>query len=107
MTTIYISAGAIQYVGGTVTEITGKDITLDLIDIGLSTSTLTPPTDWLTPDVKIQGATVADAVVKLLVSSTLPTTSPVVSGSHYYCWVRLHDTPEVTPQMFQGRIDIT
>lgn len=103
---VHITADAVQYVGGTVTETTGKDISGGTFEIGLSSSSSTPPTSWLTPDVSVAGDSVAVRVVKLLVSETLPTGSPVVAGSRYYCWVRAHDVPEVVPLMVQGPIDV-
>ncbi|TFD74747.1 hypothetical protein [Cryobacterium fucosi] len=95
-TPIYVSTGAARYVGGTVTETTGKDITLATFLVGLG-SISTPPTVWVAPSVNVQGATVAVRILKLLVTNTTP-------AGTYYCWAKITDTPEVEPLILQGPI---
>lgn len=110
-TTIATTAGAKKYVGGTITETTGKDITTATIQIALGPSkVVVPTTGWVTPDVSVAGpgATIggvaipptAQRVVKLLVTNATP-------PGLYYCWVRITDNPEVEPIMIQGPIIIT
>jgi hypothetical protein len=96
-TIIYVTAGAQQYVGGTVTETTGKDISADTCMIGLSGSQNVPPTTWVAPSVNTAGSTVASRVLKLLITST---TTP----GTYYCWAQITDSPEVAPLVIQGPI---
>ena len=96
-TTIYVSAGGQQYVGGTITETTGKDISLAACLIGLSDSPGIPPTIWQTPDVDTKGDTTASRVIKMLITST-------VAAGLYFCWVKTVDVPEVLPMMVQGNI---
>jgi hypothetical protein len=97
-TTILASAGEKQYVGGTVTELTGKDISAATFQIALGDIAI-PPTTWSTPDVSVAGASAAQRVVKLLASST---TAP----GTYWVWVRISDNPEVKPLIVQGPVTI-
>jgi hypothetical protein len=97
MTTIWVSKGAAEYIGGTVTETTGADITEASFEIGLS-STATPPDTFSTPD-DVDNPTPSTATVKLLVDdSTEPGT--------YTCWVRVTDNPEVLPLRIPGRFHV-
>jgi hypothetical protein len=98
-TTILATAGEKQYVGGTVTELTGKDISAATFEIALGTIAA-PPAVWSVPDVTIAGATTAQRVVKLLVTNTTP-------PGTYWVWVRIIDNPEVKPLIVQGPITIT
>lgn len=91
--TIWVSTGAQEYVGGSVTEITGEDISTATLEVGLSTSPNTPPDDWATPDVDEEGTTTSSRVVKLLVTDT-------TELGTYYCWVRVSDIPEIAPRCF-------
>jgi hypothetical protein len=106
MRIVRVSAGAVTYVGGTVTESTGKDISSCSFQVGLSSSEEVAPTVWISPDVSIQGDTSASRVLKLLVSSSQPATSPVVVGETYFCWAKIVDSPEVEPLVVQGNIFI-
>jgi hypothetical protein len=97
-TTILASAGAEKYVGGTVTELTGKDISAATFQIALG-SIAAPPTTWSVPDVSVAGTTAAQRVVKLLVTNTTP-------PGTYWVWVRVTDNPEIEPLTVQGPITI-
>lgn len=100
-TDVIISAGAVKYVGGTITEITGKDITGATFQISLGSDI--QPGAWLTPDVSTVGATNNVRTVKLLVSSSVP--AGLAKGT-YWAWVRISDSPEVEPLRVQGPINV-
>jgi hypothetical protein len=91
-TTIFVSDGMKQYVGGTITETTGKDITGATFQIALGADNVTPPTVWVTPSVNIQGTTVAARVLKLLVDSS-------TTAGTYFVWAKINDNPEIEPQL--------
>ena len=96
---IHTSAGATKYVGGTVTETTGKDISGDAIVVGFGTADAPPAqTDGVAPTVDVPGATSASRVVKLLVDSS----TPAQTGSWLWAWIA--DAPEVEPVRLQGPI---
>lgn len=95
MSTIYVSDGMKQYVGGTITETTGKDITGATFQIALGADNVTPPAAWVTPSRDVQGVTVADRKVLLLVDSS---TSP----GTYYVWAKVADNPEIEPILLDG-----
>jgi hypothetical protein len=99
--TIIVSAGAKRYVGGTITEKTGKDISGATFQISLGSESL-PGRTWLTPDSSVPGDTNASRIVKYLVSSTTP--SGLVRPGTYWAWVRVTDTPEIEPLRVQGPI---
>ena len=82
-----IPPGGVEYAVATVTDRTGLDITTATITMGLSSSTLIPPAEWVTPDVDetIDSST---RRVKMLIDSA------EVTGS-WRLWVRVGDTPEV------------
>lgn len=100
---ILASAGAVKYVGGTVTEATGKDITAATFVISLG-SEFQPGRTWLTPDSNTVGATTASRVIKLLVSSAAP--AGLVIPGIYWAWVRVADSPEIEPLRVQGPITV-
>lgn len=91
--TINVTAGGARYVGGTITETTGKDISADTVVMALGSDTT--PGIWTTPDVKV--AAVASVTVKLLV------TNAVAVGT-YWIWGRITDSPEVEPFILDGPI---
>lgn len=93
---IFVSQGAMKFVGGTITETTGKDISSSTFVVGLGGSE-SPPTVWVTPTVDQQGATTAKRIVKLLVTNT---TAP----GTYWCWAKITDSPEIEPLIVQGAI---
>lgn len=100
MTTIYLSntvPASKEYVGGTITETTGKNISGATFKIGLSASISIPPATYLTPDISVQGTTTADRVVKLLIDNSF-------APGTWYVWVNIADTPEVLPFMIQGPV---
>jgi len=89
---VIVSAGAEVLVGGTVTELTGKDITGAEFEVVLGSETQ-PGTPWLTPNASEQGDSPAQRIVQLLVNNTTP------KGT-YHLWVRVTDTPEILPLRF-------
>lgn len=107
--TIYVSQGMKQYVGGTITELTGKDITGATFQVGLGTSLEIPPTTWGTPDISLPGPGVilkdgtaipgtAQRILKILIA-----TQPVGT---YYVWAKITDNPEIEPVVFPDRITL-
>lgn len=98
---VIISSGAAVYVGGTVTETTGKDISADTFMISLGSDQ--NPGTWLTPDVSIAGTSNAQRIVKLLVSPTVP--ANLAKGT-YWVWVKISDSPEIQPLRVQGPVNV-
>lgn len=98
-TPIFVSEGMTRYVGGTITETTGKDISSASFLVGLGSSAEVPPTTWVAPDVSTAGSTPAQRVVKLLVQS------PQAAGD-FWLWVKITDSPEIEPVMFPDRITV-
>lgn len=99
---IWVSQGEAEYVGGTITETTGKDITADPVVVALGGYS-TPPakTTAVAASVDEQGATVAQRTVKLLIDNTYPpTTAPV------WLWAWITDNPEIEPIILDGPITI-
>lgn len=92
---ILTSAGAAEYVGGTVSETSGKDISGATFKMSLGSST--QPGPWVDPSVSSPGAGNSQRVLKLLVSSTTP-------KGRYYVWARISDSPEVAPVKFPQEI---
>ena len=100
MTTIInVSAGAREYVEGTITELRGKDISADTFEVALGLGTEAPTTGWKTPDAILAGTTTASKVVKILV------TNAFLPGI-YSAWVRVTDGPEVVPRLIQSKITL-
>lgn len=99
-TEIWVSLGKKRYVGGTVTEVTGKDISTATITLALASSKRTPPSVWEAPDVDTQGATTSDRVVKLLVTDDFITEDTPLGT--YYCWANVEDDPEIEPFVISG-----
>lgn len=89
---VIVSAGAAVMVGGTITELTGKNLNSCTFEVVLGSETQ-PGTTWLTPNSSVQGATVSERIVQLLVTDTTP-------KGKYYLWVRVTDTPEILPLRF-------
>lgn len=113
--TVYITAGEIAYVGGTILERYGKDITGDSFQIAVSATGNPPTSGWLTPDISVIGTEVVNMngvsipitsqrQVLLLASSTLPTGSPFVAGSTYSVWVKVQDHPETPVRLLEGGV---
>jgi hypothetical protein len=97
MSTIYVSKGMKRYVGGTITETTGKDITGATFQVALGSDNVTPPTAWVTPSVNTQGGTTADRVLKLLVDSS-------TTVGTYFVWAKVADNPEIEPLLLDGPV---
>jgi len=84
MSTIFVSRGAQEYAGGTITETTGKDITAATITMCLGT--YDAPGTFVAPTVD-SSPTVASRLVKLLVTNT-------TTVGAYWVWVKVGDGPE-------------
>lgn len=100
---ILVSAGAAKYVGGTVIEKTGKNISGATFQISLG-SEFQPGRTWLAPDVSIAGDNNSERIVKYLVTASTP--SGLVVPGTYWAWVRVTDTPEIEPLRVQGPINV-
>ncbi len=100
---IIVTAGAVKYVGGTITETTGKDISADPFVMSLG-SDKNPGTDWVAPDASVAGATNNIRTLKLLVSASLP--AGITVPGTYWVWAKVTDAPEVEPMRLQGPITV-
>jgi hypothetical protein len=98
---VLISAGAAKYVGGTITDVNGVDISSGTFQISLGSDK--DPGPWQTPDVSVAGATAASRIVKMLVSSSNP--AGLERGT-YWAWVRVSTAPEIEPLRVQGPINV-
>ena len=98
---VLVSAGAVKYVGGTVTEASGIDISGATFEMNLGSAT-NPGVTWFPPDVSAAGSNNATRVLKLKVSATTPTGISV--PGNYYCWARITASPEIEPVRLQGPI---
>ena len=97
MPSIYVTLGKKRYVGGTITEVNGKDISTATFTIALGVDSSIPPTVFVAPDVNTIGTTNASRVLKKLIdSSTAPGT--------YYVWANILDSPEIEPVVLQGPV---
>ena len=98
---LYVGAGQKHYVGGTITETNGADISADPILVALGQYS-TPPdkTSATTPSSDTQGATTATRVVKLLIDNTTP------AAVNQYIWAWITDNPEIEPLRLDGPINI-
>lgn len=99
MPSIYVTLGKKRYVGGTITELTGKDISAATFTIALGTDSSIPPVAFVTPDVSTIGTTNASRVLKKLIDAT---TAP----GTYYVWANVLDFPEIEPLVLQGPITV-
>jgi hypothetical protein len=75
-----------EYVTGTFTETEGKDITASTVQVGLSTSSTTPPTTWVNPSV-LTRPTTSTARASLLIDTG-------TAAGTYTLWVKVVDAPE-------------
>lgn len=99
-TRIYVTdADAAKYVGGTIRETEGKDITDATFQVGLSSSHGTPPSTWVTPSVNTVGASSSQRIIKLLIDDSTP-------PGNYTCWAKVVDTPEREPLVLQDSITV-
>lgn len=102
---IFISQGKKRYVGGTVTDGLGHDISADTYTVALCTSNSIPPTTgWVAPDVNTvgSGGTSTRQLLMLVQSSTVYGTGTVTPGLEVWCWGNIVDTPEVEPFVLSG-----
>lgn len=95
--TIFATNGAKEYVGGTIVEKTGKNISTDVIQVALGGRD-TPPSSssWQTPD-SDTSPTTSSRLIKLLIQT------PITPGT-YWCWADITDNPEIVPMILQGPI---
>jgi hypothetical protein len=100
---VLASAGAVKFVGGTVTETSGLDISTATFEMSLGSAT-DPGATWYSPDVSSAGDSNAERVLKLKVSATLP--SGITVPGTYWCWARITDASEVEPVRLQGPITV-
>lgn len=100
-TTIHVSLGQVSYVGGTITETSGKDITGATIVMALgSYSTPLAKTVGRAPDSDEPGATTASRVVRLLIDGSYQ------PAAGQYVWGWITDAPEIEPVRLDGPITI-
>jgi len=99
MSPIFVTLGKKRYVGGTITDVSGKDISAATYTIALSLDPNTPPATFANPDVSTQGTTTASRKILKLVDNT-------VTPGIYYCWGNILDTPEIEPMVLQGPITV-
>lgn len=92
---IDIPAGGVEYVGVTITEDTGKDISGDTITLGVS-DYYTAPTAWVAPDSDRPQTDLSQRVVALLIGGAVQPDSAV-----YYLWSKVGDSPEVVVRRHQ------
>lgn len=104
--TIWVSRGAAEYVGGTVTETEGADITLATLEVAFSETTRDAPEEdaYIPPDVDEAGSSSAARTVKLLLDQSAATFHGLSDTGTYYLWVRVVDTPEIAPRPFSEAI---
>lgn len=101
MTVIWVSKGEAEYVGGTITEKSGKNISADQIVVGVGTY-WTPPAkaDAVAADVDQPGATTADRLIKKLIDALVP----VGAGRQLWAWIT--DSPEIEPIRLDDTFDV-
>jgi hypothetical protein len=100
---VLVSAGAVKYVGGTVTDVLGNDISTAGFELSLGSAS-NPGSTWYTPDVSAAGASNSSRVLKLKVSATLP--AGITVPGTYWCWARITALPEIEPVRLQGPITV-
>lgn len=86
MSTIEVSAGAVEYAAVTITENFGKDISGDAVQMGLGAFDA-PPNAWLDATDIGMSASVSSRTVGILIDSG---TAP----GDYWSWVKIGDDPE-------------
>lgn len=95
---VLASAGESEYVGGTITETTGKNITTATYKMALGSETR--PGAWEDPSVSTVGALGNHTrVLKLLIGA-----APSTPSGEYYVWARITDTPEINAIRFPQKI---
>jgi len=103
---IYVTQGKKRYVGGTITERFGKDISGATYTVAIGTSTDVPPTaGWAAPTVNTAGTSPSSRVLKVLIEATTQYAgAPIVPG-RYTIWGNITDNPEIEPIYLQ-RFDV-
>lgn len=84
---INVSAGAVEYVMVDVTEVEGKDISSDTVQLSLGA--FNAPGDWITPDL-LEHTSSSSVRVGIIVGDTY---TPDVG--EYSVWVKIDDVPEI------------
>ena len=98
MSTIHVTLGNARYVGGTITERLGGDISRSIIKMALGADDVVPPAGgWVAPDTDATGGSISTRTVKMLIASPLPV-------GQYYVWASITDAPEIEPVLLQGPI---
>ena len=99
--TIYVSQGAKRYVGATITEVNGADISGDAV-VGALGDYDPPPlkSSATAPTSVAAGATSAQRVVKQLIDNTT-----ALAEDRWY-WVWITDNPEIEPIRLDGPINV-
>lgn len=107
---VFVTNGNQEYVGGTLIETTGKDISGDTFKIGLSANSLTPPTSWSTPSVNTAGLT------QLVIGGvTIPVTAqrrillliaPGATLGAFVAWGQCADGSEIVARVLQTDIQV-
>ncbi len=85
-------SGGVEYVGVTITETSGQNITGATVELSLGTST--DPGVWRAPD-DDKSPSPSIRTVKLLIGGSY---RPPQRSTGYYLWWRLTDSPEVAPR---------
>ena len=98
--TIYVTAGAKRYVGGTITETTGKNISGDTIVLALGPKFPAPPKSGATAPDSDASPTPPQRLVKKMIDST------VTPQDDIYLWAWVSDNPEVEPILLDGPFDV-
>ena len=92
---ILVSAGAEEFVGGTVTDANGEDIGTATFQVSLGSRD--NPGAWVTPTISQVGPLGPhQRTLKLRITNTTP------KGA-YYCWAKIVDS-EITPVRFPVQI---
>ena len=91
---VIVSAGARKYVGGTVSDQTGADISGLTYQVSFGSATQ-PGRTWFTPDISVSpGGAPTKRTLKYLLTSTTPANLPYGT---YYVWIKITATPELEP----------
>jgi hypothetical protein len=102
---IFISQGKTRYVGGTITDELGHDISGDTYTVALGLSNAIPPTGgWVAPDVNTvgSGGTSSRQLLQLVTATTTLGTGTVTPGTTVWSWGNIVDTPEIEPFVLSG-----
>lgn len=96
---IPVSLGGVEYVTADVSEVNGADITAASLEISLGS--YTTPGEWRTPDQLTRPSDSSATVGVLVGASYLPT------AGRYWPWLRVADSPEVSPIRCSSSVTIT